>query len=73
MDKNSPIKILNCFKLSFRIIYTNKKTAPNETRASAQIVLFKEAKEKYQINKFILSSWSPPYKWKTMPGVPFGR
>lgn len=35
--------------------------------------LFQEAKEKYQIDKFILSSWSPPYRWKTISGSPFGR
>ena len=49
------------------------KTALNETRATSQIDLFKEAKEKYGVDKFVLSSWSPPYMWKTIQGVPFGR
>lgn len=45
----------------------------DETRASAQMILFKEAKTKYNIEKFILSSWSPPYDLKKLTDVPFGR
>lgn len=37
------------------------------------MTLFKAAKEKYHIDKFILSSWSPPYSWKTIKGIPYGR
>lgn len=46
--------------------------ASNESRAPSQMSLFLAAKEQYGIDKFILSSWSPPYSWKTMK-VPYGR
>lgn len=36
------------------------------------MALFKAAKEQYNVDKFILSSWSPPYNWKTLK-VPYGR
>ena len=36
------------------------------------MTLFKAVKEQYNVDKFILSSWSPPYGWKTMQ-VPYGR
>lgn len=45
----------------------------NETRAAAQMLLFREIKKKYDVEKFILSSWSPPYNWKTLKGIPYGR
>ncbi|KAG4066926.1 hypothetical protein HA402_009028 [Bradysia odoriphaga] len=46
---------------------------PDEARAEAQMILLKEIKATYNIDKVILSSWSPPYNWKTFEDVPFGR